>query len=1239
MARQDRAHARDPLALADDVLAGRVRPSARALMDLVHALNPTGRGLPPREEQRRYALKSRIQSVLIERFGAELHIAPVHAELGVVAIAHRHSGADACHAVIGSLDDAARSFVQRGLDAGAFDADDASTEPSRMAESSRARGAAARRDSPTDENEGSPALERGRAALEVYDYDTARLAFEAAYAESAGGEAEARALLELLVDVLGDDGSACSLAVDLGDDAAGDPTACALIALAFARRGDARSAQQWLPRAEPARAADVRAQIAKLHALEREPIERDLRDAMEVGATDRVATLAAEILRTWPDSELALSVIRAIRRGERRARADDALGRARACLTAGDLTAASRAAEEADRNGVDVATIRAEIDHAREQARQARLDERVLEVAALAEAGQVAEAARGYLDLPERARPSVRALATAGGLRWVDAALGLKPRPTPEEIVTAASALESARVHAQSGEVLRAAALIQPVGRLVRGLPDARAWLASARAVEGDRRRAEATAGVEDAKRAYDAGDVERARALVSSIERDDLTSDVQQQLLAFDAELSRSVTLRTRSARVEKFRASRDLFAARDEIDALLGGAAGIDAGDDAHAWTGLRAQIDAEIASEWRLWTCEPDDTTPLLGDVLRYRVDDGLFVWLHDSGDVILCDVRGRWVQLERLDCAGVAVRRRAAFRAPWPLDVSRLTVDADGVTLAGTEGVVRVSADLDRIDRALGLRELFPAATRLDDTIHVPGSDCVWVQIRGSAEAAESFVAVDLRRRRKVRTVDAVGVFSAVGGAPAALVVRDDDYGCRCYLPSGHGIDSPPAFEGLDSPEVMRHPDGIGFVTLDRFAVGDVEQFRLAVIGPRSREPVTAVFVDADIDSPSWLAVSRAESAAYVLYRDPTGVPTLEAWAIDGTALTPLWCTTVSHDGALLGDVGLERVALAQSADGTFAATSLRRSPPDVTNVPRQPHEVLGPVDPPFFCYQMPQADFAIEGLRRRVLFGSDSDRVLSPTDIEFLLGSPERAREGVGLVALTLVPGAVQSFVAAARARFGDDSLLLVAAADELLRDGDAAVARRMLDIAVQPDDSLEAHDHRRHLYGIAALRAGDPDAARRIWTPPPEVEHDPCQLRWLYAMITADGRDARGTRREWPIIDQRAAAARAAAAESAAGQPMGAVSALDGILTRVPLDRQLMARRCDAWLEVDAQPPSTRWFAKLRASAAYAFDFRVSAQREAHGAWLPDGLAYTPTQMEAIRARCADWLDRVPPRG
>jgi hypothetical protein len=97
----------------DDVLAGRCAVRLEQLFELVHAVNPSERGLEGRELAAAYATKARLQSLLIERFGEQLVVQEVpESGSDVIGIVHRTYRKDACHAVVAQLSAKAKAWVR-----------------------------------------------------------------------------------------------------------------------------------------------------------------------------------------------------------------------------------------------------------------------------------------------------------------------------------------------------------------------------------------------------------------------------------------------------------------------------------------------------------------------------------------------------------------------------------------------------------------------------------------------------------------------------------------------------------------------------------------------------------------------------------------------------------------------------------------------------------------------------------------------------------------------------------------------------------------------------------------------------------------------------------------------------------------------------------------------------------------------------------------------------------------------
>ena len=120
--RKTKAKQQQPLD-PEEVLEGRVEYRPEELFDLIHQVNPTRRKLPRKEEHRRYALKRRLQSLLVRRFGDEHLKVGTTVHPGVVSLDHISGLRDACHAVLAELEPDARSWVRHQLDLAA-DVDD-----------------------------------------------------------------------------------------------------------------------------------------------------------------------------------------------------------------------------------------------------------------------------------------------------------------------------------------------------------------------------------------------------------------------------------------------------------------------------------------------------------------------------------------------------------------------------------------------------------------------------------------------------------------------------------------------------------------------------------------------------------------------------------------------------------------------------------------------------------------------------------------------------------------------------------------------------------------------------------------------------------------------------------------------------------------------------------------------------------------------------------------------------------
>jgi hypothetical protein len=463
----------------DDVLAGRVKPGAAELLELIHRANPTGRELSARETELRYAQKARLQSLLVRRFPDEIEVVPERE--GTVSLRHRGQVRDACHALVATLDEDARSWVQWQIDLGAGRPE---ARPRVAGEQPSTRGGAASKEAPLpDPEDASPdaLLRRAEEEIEAYDYEAARGHLDLVLRASGGAPEPAAALLTLLVDTLGEDAAALEIEAKLPRATLADPRVRGLCALAAARSGmpdralalarglpeaplsavlaalassalaagDVERAAAHLDQAkrlDPASTAllPIAAEVAKARTVARGPAEAELAALLAAGRDAEAEKAARSVLARWSESEAARRALRTVeerRRSRETARlareAEEAFAAGTTSVALGIYGQAVAAARGPERDALE-RRLR-EIEAADRAAREAEQVERAVR---LLQGPEPREGLLAYLALDEGLGDRVRARcpreeldtlalvaeARAGDRAKVDAALALRKR-------------------------------------------------------------------------------------------------------------------------------------------------------------------------------------------------------------------------------------------------------------------------------------------------------------------------------------------------------------------------------------------------------------------------------------------------------------------------------------------------------------------------------------------------------------------------------------------------------------------------------------------------------------------------------------------------------------------------------------------------------------------------------------------------------------------------------------------
>jgi hypothetical protein len=876
------------------VIAGRLALDAAELLDLIHAINPSGRDLDDRERSHRYALKSKLQSLLVRNHPDELVVSAVSA--GVVSIAHRYLGRDACHAQLDALDPDARSWVHWKLDTA--DDDTSASRPGTVPP-------------PRSAGHVNP-LERGRQALAEYDYEVAHAAFREAFDASTADVDVARALLSLLVDLLAQDHEALALAARLPQPAFADPELRSMLALAAARAGDSRRARRWLADGGGERAAEAWIVLARtaLASDDFDDVERTVREAetcdpanpsvvevrnavgerrralrapdesrlQELVATADDETLRArarEVLARWPDSVVAAKLLHAIDQRERQREIAKLLAASETALSAGEPVRARELATRAGMLGEDVSSIVARISLADTAARDARHTAQVAQVLAQLEAEPSAGYA-AYLALEPDLRERVRALAPLPALGWLDAVAPARPRPATALVVAAVRALEDALAAEARGDRVVASGKLEEHESLLGELRVARQLRDRLRDALTAERREVHTRLLEDALAAWGLDDVDRATRILGELDAHALDREAR----ALATQLGERVRLHrehvTRLARIDSLIAERQLLAARHELERAIAGLPAPDPddrdGSRIHAtltqqWTDLRAAVRAEWPVQQA--TRGPIDARRLGAALGSLPYESQPEAWASSAGEVVLAAVHDRLAIVAILDVERDHMELRHV-RIPAPLgEITASRIDHDRLWIAGQQWVLQLDWRSGELTRWLSLAELVPAGHNVERLLILPRDSMVWLETMEQGETQVQLI--DLATWRVVRTPSSNRFLYEVPGEPARIAAFEHSAGASLYTARGHLVGELLQIANQRVVSLVRHPFEDGFIAAvarpDDDSADEIVLAELIGAHVRRRFPLP----DTNPDMIFSLVSARAEGLLFAFHR--------------------------------------------------------------------------------------------------------------------------------------------------------------------------------------------------------------------------------------------------------------------------------------------------------------------------------------------------------------------------------
>ncbi len=776
---------------AAELLNGRAHPAADAILRCIQEENPTDRGLPRRETERRYALKARLQSLLIKHHGPSLSIERDERDERVILLRHRVGEEAATHAMIDSLDEDARAFVRGVLDRGEREPDVAPPETT--------GGSKSKRGTVLD------GVSEARAAIEEYDLERARVILDALLVDDSDDVEAAALLTELLVDHLALDDEA--LALELGKVAQRDlrvrsrlAIATARVALADGRDADAARAIEGVDAALVADSlAPLREEIAKRRLALRNEAEARLQLAVRsVGPADALAAARA-LLASFPESEVARRVGRDAEREIGRALSDAAVARADRAVASNDLDRAAVCLREALPNAQDRALLEARLTSVERDI--AARDRSVRTTNAIAQISRSCNEAAiaTYLALDDAARDGVRRELALQVLDWAET---LRIRGSAvKTVATAVVALARAMGDA------RAAHEILPYASVLADVPEAQRLYAQLEQEKRDERTRRARTMLEDARSAVREGRNDDAAKRLGVIRTSDLSSDEVADRAALLAGIEHR---RQRDRLVATYHATVESkpFAAQEALALLVARHRG-DPTLSLDEWCG---RTDERIARSFRFTferTAIPLADVPWLVEAEGGEDAARLVAEIDGRPHLLIAHVHGMFLCVFIVDADREVIVTRMSLRAWGQMTSADCVWDGTTLRMLSRAGALTVDTASGRVVGWTGF-EGDPATLRMDDALLAHDGVYAWLH-GGQAGHAPAFDIVNLENERGVRRLAGWSA-RTIPGVPPRVQVHGEN-GTTIYDARGQVLDR---WDGTSFDALVRMPSGNAWV---------------------------------------------------------------------------------------------------------------------------------------------------------------------------------------------------------------------------------------------------------------------------------------------------------------------------------------------------------------------------------------------------------------------------------------
>ena len=985
--------------------------------------------------------------------------------------------------------------------------------------------------------------------------------------------------------------------------------------------------------------AGLGAEIARVRAAERGPIEAELGALVAAGRDAEAEKKAGEALARWPESEAARRALRAVEDRRRHAEAERLAAEADAALAEGDtaeargrLARALTAARGAEREVLE-RRLRA-VEAAERAAREALSVARVAGLLAAADPG---EGLLAYLDLDERLRARARERADQDAVRWLD----LTGRGAPHARVDAVLALMAAHADLANGDVEGALATLGPhLGTLER-VPAAKLLAREAEAGAAARRAARAKETVVAARASLAGGASAEALRRLDEATLRDLPEADRKAVAALRAEAAAAVTRADRIERLGHLRATGKLFEARRIAEDLAA-----DADDPARDhWQAERRSVQAAIQQDLRVEVDEErtpfDDKSGLNGLISQW---DATRCLASDGRSLVMADSRGRWVVVHVIDVVDRTVRTRVVLRAPEPTGGVIAEVTGDTLWLLGVRGgLLALSMESWEVKLYRPCAEVLPPDTVTSSAVFPVGEGpadprFLWIEPFAAGWSHSAHV-IDLEQRSPGRGVPEARRVSTLSGArePRVVCFRDEAlilYEDRGVAVSGGRIE----VAGATPVAAALHPDGQSLVVLVkiRSTPGHARGFAWVVV-PEGGPPGPLHPIEG-ADAATAARLVRAGDAGIVViqFNNLAGGSELLALGVSPDGLAPLYRVPVSRHVVLVQDGRGRKLYALECPLRRLAVAELSTTPPELPSWPLPTRIWIDNVLDLVSCVNYKASDLAALGeLGVKVANMAPSARAK-------LLRNYQREPSPTSAYGFSIVTSLEELGVPAFREEAGRllawlfekfplDPEARLQHANRLARAGRWADVEALFEASVDNAGPRGAHFY--HLLALAALHAGDADRARaRLAEARALFAPALCSLHVLEELL-APPPDPPDPDFEAPSLAQLAEDARAADRCFARDDTSGALAALSRGAYWTYGEVQLFARIAEGHLRWTPRNKRER-FEKIAALAQFVDAHEVKDPEARREMPIPGG-TWERERLDEVAEKARAWLDGV----